>query len=259
MNAFDTAEPGSAPGHDELLARLSPEDAALAGVRLLSHDLGHDILLAIADLNDGASLSLTALDEAETQRMARFRFERDARRYGSSHARLRLLLGKVCSRDPGQLRWREGPFGKPHLVPPDALHFNLSHSGEHALFGLCESRPIGVDIEGGTHLDDIEIDELARRCFTTSECEALARAPDAERRVAFLRCWTRKEACLKALGSGLSIEPGTFEAGIDSAQREVRISVGREVCRMTVSSLDAGQACAAAVALVDASSRHLTD
>jgi 4'-phosphopantetheinyl transferase len=175
------------------------------------------------------------LSEPEKAKANRFHFERDARRYRASHTALRQLLARATGQSARALAFVEGPFGKPRLPGEGLPHFNMSHSGEWALIGVCADAPIGVDIEVPRDMSDLE--SLAQRNFSAAEFEAMLAVDPARRLQAFLRCWTRKEACLKAVGSGLSIEPGVFEAGIEASPRSTTINVGGQACGMVVHSL----------------------
>lgn len=175
------------------------------------------------------------LSEHEKAKANRFHFERDARRYRASHTALRTLLAQATGLPAKELVFVEGRFGKPRLSGVGQPHFNMSHSADWALIGLCADAPIGVDIEVPRDMSDLE--SLAERNFTPTEYNALLAVDPPQRLQAFLRCWTRKEACLKALGSGLSIEPGVFEAGIDPSPRRTAIGVEGQACGMTVHSL----------------------
>jgi 4'-phosphopantetheinyl transferase len=175
------------------------------------------------------------LSEAERAKAGRFHFERDARRYRASHTALRVVLAQVTGEAARELTFEEGPFGKPRLPGSGRPHFNMSHSAGWALIGVCADAPIGVDIEVPRPMSDLEA--LAQRNFTPAEFEALLAVAQARRLEAFLRGWTRKEACLKAVGSGLSIEPGVFEAGIESTPRSTTIEVNAQACGMVVHSL----------------------
>ena len=125
--------------------------------------------------------------------------------------------------------------------------FNLSHSGHVALIGVSEQGEIGVDIELRRPIT--ELSDLARRNFTAVEISELsACADDAQALTAFLRGWTRKEACLKALGSGLSIAPETFTVGLDESPRRVDIATDAGWAVVCVASLSPGPGMLAAVA-----------
>ena len=182
-----------------------------------------------------AAHELATLSSAEHGRAARFAFARHRRRYLASHVALRALLARRCGMAAAELCFVEGPFGKPGLAQPPACAFNLSHSGDVALVAIAPEGEIGVDVEVPRALDDAF--ELAARNFTPHECAELAdAAPDALTRT-FLRCWTRKEACLKAIGSGLSIAPETFEAGCGTDTRIVRIPMPQGEARVEVHTL----------------------
>ena len=152
------------------------------------------------------------LSRDENARAARFHFDRDRRRFTAAHVALRRILGGQLDRDPAELRFGAEPRGKPFLADHHQLHFNLSHSGERALLGVTGIAPLGVDIEAHRELGDL--DALARRFFAAGECASLDGLTEELRHEAFFRCWTRKEAYIKALGHGLSHPLDSFEVSI---------------------------------------------
>ncbi len=213
----DTAGMREPPACQPLRA---PFDTQLWLIDLRQPDTGHEQVLSVH----------------EQARAARFRFERDARRYRVSHLALRHLLASALGCLPSAVVMESGPHGKPHLRG-SGYHFNLSHSDDWALIALHPHHPIGVDLECGHPISDWAT--LAQQNYTPSENEALRALPADEQALGFLRCWTRKEACLKALGSGLLIEPNGFEAGIHPAAARVGVAVPQGgICQMNVVSLD---------------------
>jgi 4'-phosphopantetheinyl transferase len=176
--------------------RLQPL-AALEGCQLWLVDLDAP---ALPNEFDG-------LPREELARADRFYFARDRARFLAGRRALREVLGARTGRAPGALALGYGPQGKPYLQDAPAPAFNLSHSGGIGLVALLDDggdaqAAIGVDIETLRPLPDAR--ELAVANFEPDECEALERLPEPERSKAFLIGWTRKEACLKALGSGFS-------------------------------------------------------
>jgi len=162
------------------------------------------------------------LDADERARAARFHFERHRGRYVSAHGVLRRLLADRTGRPAASLAFESGPYGKPALVGEPRCAFSLSHCDELALVALADDGEIGVDLERVRELPDLEA--LARHCLTPAECRDLtALQPDA-RPLALLARWTRKEACLKALGTGLQIEPSSFAVRADAPQEEVGLT-----------------------------------
>jgi len=140
------------------------------------------------------------LDDQERARAARFAFEHLRRRYVAAHAFVRTVLGAALSREPQSLVFDTSEHGKPFLEQ-DALAFNLSHADSIAYLVVGGTAPIGIDVELHHRIDDLM--GVARTVFSTSEMAVLERAGEDERDTLFLRCWTRKEAYVKALGVGL--------------------------------------------------------
>lgn len=183
------------------------------GVRLWLFDL--------ADEPPAEQLAWLSADERA--RAARFAFERDRRRYRAAHVTLRGLLAPLEGSTPAALRFSASPHGKPGLEGATPAAFNLSHSADVGALATAPSGAIGVDIEVLHRVDDLDV--LAQRCFTPGEQREFDRcaADPVARDTLFLHGWTRKEACLKAVGSGLVLEPASFEAGLSPTQRDVRL------------------------------------
>ncbi len=101
--------------------------------------------------------------------------------------------------------------GKPQLVSeqnPQALHFNVSHSGGMALIAVGSEHRLGIDIE--KIRTDVDTNVLAERFFSSRERSGLQELPEHLRVQGFFACWTRKEAFLKATGEGLSFPLSDF-------------------------------------------------
>lgn len=128
---------------------------------------------------------------------------------------LRTLLARYLATTPDQVNLIYNAHGRPELGPElgqAELNFNLSHSGSVVLYAFARNRQLGVDVERpGRRLD---FEPLARRFFSTHEVDDLLALPDSERRAAFFRCWTRKEAFIKATGRGLSYGLGRFDVSL---------------------------------------------
>jgi 4'-phosphopantetheinyl transferase len=168
---------------------------------------GFEVVVARLDASpDEVGRARARLSGAERERARRFRFERDRRRYIVARARLRELLAARLGVRPEAVELEYGRNGKPRLAH-GGWRFNTSHSEDVALFAFSSRSEIGVDIEAVRAVP--EADAIAAQFFSPRERAAyLALAPH-DRPLGFLKCWTRKEAVSKALGSGLSIP---FEA-----------------------------------------------
>lgn len=160
-----------------------------------------EIHLWHVDLTDPApDKSIEVLSAHERDRMSRLVFLRDRNRYLRSQVVLRNILAMYLLQDAADIDFEIGTEGKPH-VRASTLHFNLSHSADQAVIGLTRAGAIGVDIEERREITDSAA--LARAYFSASEILELQRLPVSQRSRAFLVCWTRKEALLKATGVGL--------------------------------------------------------
>lgn len=163
------------------------------------------------------------LSEEEIKRSSRFCFSEDRRRFVSARSALRMILSGCIGVPPDSLAFATGDNGKPRLIRHDEriadIRFNLSHSGEMALVAVTRGREVGVDIE--CVRNNISHASLARRFFAAEEREALEATPPEERLHAFFRCWTRKEAYLKAVGAGLSVPLDRFAVSLERGRARV--------------------------------------
>ena len=110
------------------------------------------------------------------------------------------------------LRFVALEHGKPAAVvgdTPVSVSFNVSHGGNHGLIAFAQGGRLGVDIEERNlrHDPDGEI----RKVFTPDEQDALASAAGDIKTRLFFKLWTLKEAVIKALGTGFSLDTATFE------------------------------------------------
>ena len=153
------------------------------------------------------------LSREELLRAGKFARVRDRERFIAAHGALRMVLGLYLSADPQSLEFRTGPMGKPALVQTFTdLRFNLSHSGDLALIAVTRGREVGVDVERVQR--DIEFDPIVEHYFEPTEAWDLRTAPPQERVGRFFDLWTRKEACVKAEGSGLGKKVRTDRFGV---------------------------------------------
>lgn len=153
------------------------------------------------------------LSPEECVRADRFVTAELTRRFVVCRGALRKVLGDFVSAPPRELSFVVGPHGKPSLADPRlAAEFNVSHTGNVALFAVSRLRTVGVDVE--TICDRVSRDELASRFFSAREREAYFALPESRRREAFFRVWTCKEAFLKAIGAGLSFPLGRFSVSV---------------------------------------------
>jgi 4'-phosphopantetheinyl transferase len=150
------------------------------------------------------------LSHDEFERARKFRFERDRARYTVGRGMLRRLLGGYLSVAPEDIRFTYSEHRKPAVRRPRSnLSFNLSHSEGLALYAVCIDADVGIDVE--KLRPEPATDRVPEHFFSPREVETLRSLPEAAQDAAFLRCWTRKEAFLKARGDGLTLALDSFD------------------------------------------------
>jgi 4'-phosphopantetheinyl transferase len=159
---------------------------------------------------------LQLLSCEERERAEKFRYAEHRQHYIVARASLRRLLAERLRIAPRAVEFVETKYGKPRLAPVHGsadVEFNLSHSGTLALYAFTNGRAVGIDVELIRQVPDAV--DLAEGFFSSAETAALRAFPLNRRSLAFLACWTRKEAFIKALGLGLSCPLDAFDVTID--------------------------------------------
>jgi 4'-phosphopantetheinyl transferase len=156
------------------------------------------------------SAHLEILDRPEQQRMQRFHFAADSERYAVAHVNLRRILGAYLNLAPKKICFRNNEFGKPELAGETSLKFSLSHSKSIAVLAVDHAQPVGVDVEDVRPIEA----EVANGHFSTTELSDLRALQGDAWLTGFYRCWTRKEAILKAEGVGLSRALDSFDVSL---------------------------------------------
>lgn len=221
-------------------------DAGLA----IAEDQVHLWCLELDAIAPGESRWRALLSPDEIARADRFHFSEDRQNFSATRAVLRILLGNYVDCDPRLLRFTYGTREKPALANADGagVRFNVSHSGVKALIAFARGREVGVDIEQiRENFDDAA---LAKRFFSPAEQKALACLPSSEKREGFFRCWTRKEAYLKAHGAGLSLPLDSFDVSLVAGEQNVSLCTradASEASRWSLSEVNAGEGYVAAL------------
>ena len=176
----------------------------IGGTLILHVDLGPD--------PESEERAFALLDEPERARWNRFAVVGARRRYALCRAALRInLCDRLgCSNDELSFGYLEHgkPFAQINGVP-SAGSFNLSHSGRHGLIGFAERAGFGVDLE--VRAPGRDLDGIGQRVYGPREQLALSAAAGREKARLFYRLWSLKEALIKALGTGFSLNPARFE------------------------------------------------
>ena len=153
------------------------------------------------------------LNDCERARSRKFVHLGARRRFALCRAALRAILCARLGCDNERLAFGEGEHGKPFALVNDTpvpISFNLSHSGRHGLIALAPEGRLGVDVEERANRRDF--DRIIETVFGANERADLKRARGRDKVHLFYKLWTIKEALIKALGTGFSLDPVTFEA-----------------------------------------------
>lgn len=176
-----------------------PADLALGEAEV------HVWLIGTSDPAENLAAPINLLSPAELNRAEKFHFDQDRRLFIACHAAVRAILERYLDTPAADIEFVVGDHGKPSLAPALAasgIEFNLSHSHRAGLVAVSRDAEVGVDIEFVK--TDFAFDDVAGRFFAPREVSALRALPSTLRRRAFYKCWTSKEAFLKAKGTGLS-------------------------------------------------------
>lgn len=166
-------------------------------------------LHALPTVSVDAHADLALLDSAQQGRARRFVRPGDAATYVALHAALRRVLAPEA---PAELVYTQGPHGKP--AAQGGPEFSLSHCPGHAWVAVSAGPPVGLDIEVLRPIS--ELAGMATEVMTADEHTAWLALPPDQQLPAFVRLWTRKEACLKCWGVGLTRSPALLHTGWDA-------------------------------------------
>ncbi|GJF33152.1 4'-phosphopantetheinyl transferase [Kitasatospora sp. NE20-6] len=165
--------------------------------------------------DDGPAPETALLSGAELARLRRIRRPLAARRWAAAHTALRRILAGRVGSDPAGLslgrtacpQCGSPEHGPPALVgSPVPVTFSLSRSGPHWTVAVAPGFPVGVDVERERPVD---VDAIARRALSPHERRLVASGGPA----LLFRCWTRKEAVAKAMGTGVATDLRRIETG----------------------------------------------
>jgi len=189
----------------------------------------------------------------EQQRAERFRIGNLRNHYVAARGMMREVLARYLGTSSQSLAFTYAAHGKPSLASSwrdTGLDFNLAHSHCAAVLAVTQGEPIGVDIEQIRPMPNAGA--LMERFFAAEEIDAWKRLNEKLRLEAFFRGWTRKEAYLKAVGSGLSFPLDRFCITIDPSQTPRVLSIDgdvKEAARWWLTSFDPAETFVAALAM----------
>jgi 4'-phosphopantetheinyl transferase len=190
------------------------------------------------------------LSTQERKRADQFVFDKHRHRFVAGRGELRWILSRYLALPAREIMLDYGSEGKPFCTSQPqgwALCFNLSHSENTAALAISCGFEVGIDIE---HMRPIE-ESMPLQVFSARERAQFDAFAQAQQQAVFFETWARKEACLKALGTGFILPPEHFEFDLSSHGDTTPRFVGgeaQEAAHWRVRALRSSPACAAAVA-----------
>lgn len=194
------------------------------------------------------------LSGEELARADRFHFARDRRSFVAARGLLRKTLSAYTNTGPADAVFQYNSYGKPSVLqsggPPPGITFNVSHSSWLVLFAVGSACSIGIDVERVR--TDVDYGAIAESAFSDYERAALNAVDAPLQRRAFFDCWVRKEAYVKGVGQGLSLDFDRFDVTLTPGE-PARLLVDRADARAAeewhLGKLDLGETYAAAIAV----------
>ena len=154
----------------------------------------------IKNINSGYSYLKNFASEDELSVASRFNSELYRRNYISCHALLRLILARRLDMKPFDLTFNKGKDNKPGLTCNSA-YFNITHTAEAFAIATVKDFHVGIDLE--RIKPGIKIHHIIENYFSNEEKKFIF-GFEKEAINRFFLLWTRKEALLKALGTGIA-------------------------------------------------------
>lgn len=167
----------------------------------------HDISLSIGNSDDwlkDIDFMKNKLDVSEQNRALKFLRNEDRNTYISTHYFLRKELSKILKIPQEEVSICTEQMQKPFLKS-DNLDFNISHSSNYfaIIVANSENVKVGVDIEKVNK--QIDIEDIINEYMHEDEIVYVknGKGLNGFSNERFLEIWTRKEAFLKMLGTGI--------------------------------------------------------
>ncbi|MCY3800253.1 MAG: 4'-phosphopantetheinyl transferase superfamily protein [Chloroflexi bacterium] len=175
----------------------------------------NDAVVVHVDLTGDSTREIDALawlNEEEKARWQRYEHDGARRRFVLCRAALRAILCSQLGCENERLEFGASDHGKPFAVVNGRRHpisFNVSHSGKHGLVAFAPKGRLGVDVEERVARRDLDV--LVTSVLSLGEQAELALKRGCDKVHLFFSLWTIKEALIKALGKGFSLDVSGFE------------------------------------------------
>jgi 4'-phosphopantetheinyl transferase len=186
-------------------------DVAPADLWIEGHDVHVWRILPVVS-PDKLSGFLRLLQPDELRRFDSFYRDENRFEYLWAHGALRTILSRYLRILPAQIQFATNYYGRPYVANPTVespVFFSLSHTEGLAMLAVSRMEAVGLDVERCREMADL--DAIVANHFSGNELLKISSLNSLERQQCFFRCWTRKEAVVKATGFGLSLNLNQME------------------------------------------------
>lgn len=143
---------------------------------------------------------LKSVSSQRQEKIMRYIFEADKKLSLYAALLTRLSLSLATGIPASELIFSIENNKKPLLLSTSDYQFNLSHTKGFILCGISNDGMLGVDVEKNVSAPI----EVMEQVFHSEEIQYVKNALSSERNIRFYKVWTRKEAYIKKLGTGLT-------------------------------------------------------
>lgn len=188
-------------------------------------EIWHASPLEIAD-DALRAICLPLLTKEDRARHQAFVFDKHKHEFLVTRALCLGVLGRTLAVGPSELAFQKNHYGRPELVPPASLRFNLTNTTGLVACAVVPEREVGVDVEALDRADTIL--GLVDTVFTRAERANLAALDLPARRRRAVDLWTLKESYMKARGMGMSLPVERIELSFDGPLVSVSLLEGMD-------------------------------
>lgn len=146
------------------------------------------------------------ITQEENAKAERFLRKDDQHRFLLTRAYTRIFLAEKLNQPPADIMISKNDFGKP-ILSNSTLDFSISHSVNYLLIAIAEHGHVGCDIETVENPSFWDISDTVESIASSKEREVLMGLKGKKKLKYAWDVWVKKEAWLKAIGKGFSVDP----------------------------------------------------
>jgi len=166
----------------------------------IKEDEVHVWNISFPDFANNITFFTNVLSLEEIERTKAYKFLTDQHKFILGRGLLKYLLAKYLNVKIHNIKIIYNLWGKPFIDTKDRLYFNISHSGDYALYAFTHCYEVGIDLE---YIKvNIALDEMATTVFSKADLIYWETLEKQDKINTFFKYWVYKEAFLKANGKG---------------------------------------------------------